>query len=43
MVVHAHNLREAEVRGSWSETSPGKSTRPYQKNNLKQKGLEAWL
>jgi hypothetical protein len=33
---------EAEVEGSQSEASLGKSTRPI-KNKLKEKGLEVWF
>jgi hypothetical protein len=28
-----------ESLGLWSEAGPGKKTRPYPKNNYKQKGL----
>jgi hypothetical protein len=44
MVTHACNLAdwEVEVVGLWSEAGPGKSTRPYMKNNLNLKGLRLW-
>jgi hypothetical protein len=38
-----HSYREEEVRGSWSEGSLDKSTRPCLKNKLKQKGLRVWF
>jgi hypothetical protein len=43
MVVHAYTpaTLKTKVGGLWSETSQGKSVRPYLKNKLK--GLGAWL
>jgi hypothetical protein len=31
--------QEAEIGGTWSETGPDKSKRPFQRNKLKAKGL----
>jgi hypothetical protein len=36
-------MKEAEITGSLSEVSLGKSMRPYMKNKLKQKGLGKWF
>jgi hypothetical protein len=36
-------LAKSKVGRSQSQASPGKSARPYLKNNLKLKGLEVWL
>jgi hypothetical protein len=37
------SLQEVEVEESLSKAGPGKNTRPYLKNKLKQKVPETWL
>jgi hypothetical protein len=36
-------MSKVEIGRSQNEASPSKSMRPYLKNKLKQKGLEAWF